>query len=178
MRLPSGGCCMYLLWFVVTSWLAFLHTFCWLAPYTDEILDVDTSKSPLQHSLGCSVCSPITGIVPVSPTTRRGSANPLFNFWVGHSPLAFLFSVALKFRPTYFTLKWLNSYSFKKCTYLLKKTFFRVFVSIFSKYLVELQPCSPSDEPPLKGFYLTRNFGDRAKASKIQLQRKTGFCLP
>ena len=44
MRLPSGGCCMYLLWFVVTSWLAFLHSFCWLAPYTDEILDVDTSK--------------------------------------------------------------------------------------------------------------------------------------
>jgi len=35
---------MYLLWFVVTSWLAFLHSFCWLAPYTDEILDVDTSK--------------------------------------------------------------------------------------------------------------------------------------
>jgi hypothetical protein len=32
------------LWFVVTSWLAFLHSFCWLAPYTDEILDVDTSK--------------------------------------------------------------------------------------------------------------------------------------
>ena len=35
---------MYLLWFVVTSWLAFVHSFCWLAPYTDEILDVDTSK--------------------------------------------------------------------------------------------------------------------------------------
>jgi len=41
-----------------------------------------------------------------------------------------------------------------------------------------MQPRSPSDEPPLKGYHLTRNLGDRANASKIQLQRKTGFCLP
>jgi len=82
-------------------------------------------------------------------------------------------------RPIYFTLKRLQSYSFKEYTYPLKKTFFfpNKWFNFF-KYLAELQTRSPSDEPPLTGFHLTRNFGDRTKASKIQLQRKTGFCLP
>jgi hypothetical protein len=58
------------------------------------------------------------------------------------------------------------------------KILFGYLFQFFSKYLAGLQHCSPLDEPPLKDFHLTRNFGDRAKASKIQLQRKTGFCLP
>jgi hypothetical protein len=51
-------------------------------------------------------------------------------------------AAAFRVRRYYSNLKSFYSYSVKECTYLLKKTFNRMFVQFFSKLLGELQPCS------------------------------------
>ena len=55
------------------------------------------------------------------------------------------------------------------------KVLFGYLVQFFSKYLAGPQPCSPSYEPPLKGFHLTRNFGDRAKHPRSSYNVKQVF---
>lgn len=81
------------------------------------------TNSSLKHSLGCSVPAAwlITQLA-VSLTSCPSCAGTPFNVHVGHNPLAFLFSIALRIQCGYLNLKWCNSYCFKECVYLLTKT--------------------------------------------------------